>query len=62
MLGVGGATGKWFLSTTLPTIGTQVPVTGAYTHRFEMSTNGVPAPGAVVLLGLAGLISRRRRS
>ncbi len=59
--GVDGATGKWFLTTTAPTIGSQVPVTGAYMHAFELTTNGVPAPGAVALLGLAGLVSRRRR-
>ncbi|MSR18842.1 MAG: hypothetical protein EXS00_06715 [Phycisphaerales bacterium] len=59
--GVDGATGKWFLGTTAPTIGTQVPVTGAYTHRFELTTNAVPAPGAIALLGLAGLVGKRRR-
>ncbi len=59
--GVNGATGKWFLTQTAPTIGSQVPVTGSYIHAFELTTNGVPAPGAVALLGLAGLIGRRRR-
>ncbi len=59
--GVDGATGKWFLTTTAASTGSQVPVTGAYIHAFELTTTGVPAPGAVALLGLAGLISRRRR-
>ena len=28
----------------------------------DLSFNKVPAPGAIALLGLAGLVSRRRRS
>ncbi len=62
VLGVGGATGKWFLSTSLPTIGSQDDVTGSgHRHAFEMTTVATPAPGAIALLGLAGLIGRRRR-
>ncbi len=57
--GVAGATGKWFLTTTAASIGSQVPVTGSYIHAFELTT--VPAPGAVALLGLAALVGRRRR-
>ncbi|MDA0803737.1 MAG: hypothetical protein O2819_08315 [Planctomycetota bacterium] len=59
--GVDGATGKWFLTTTAASVGSQVPVSGDYIHAFEMTTSGVPAPGALALLGLAGLVSRRRR-
>ena len=59
--GVADATGKWFLTTTAASPGSQVPVTGDYIHAFELTTNGVPAPGAIALLGLAGLVGRRRR-
>ena len=59
--GVADATGKWFMTTTAASPGSQVPVTGDYIHAFELTTNGVPAPGAIALLGLAGLVGRRRR-
>lgn len=56
-------TGRWFLSTTLPTIGTESrnPNQGSvesHSHRFELN---IPAPGASVLLGLGGLAAFRRR-
>lgn len=59
--GVAAATGKWFLTTTAASVGSQAPVSGAYIYAFELTTNGVPAPGAIALLGLAGLVGRRRR-
>lgn len=55
-------TGRWYLSTTAPTIGTQNAAfgggSGGNSHRFELQ---VPAPGAAALLGLAGLVAGRRR-
>ena len=56
-------TGRWFLSTSLPTIGTEsrAPNQGSletHSHRFELN---IPAPGASVLLGLGGLVALRRR-
>jgi hypothetical protein len=55
-------TGRWFLATNAPTIGTQNPgfggAGGGNSHRFELQ---VPAPGAAALLGLAGLVAGRRR-
>ena len=56
-------TGRWFLSATAPTLGTQSSTFGGanggtLSHRFELQ---VPAPGAAALLGLAGLVAGRRR-
>jgi len=56
-------TGQWFLSTSLPTIGTESRAAGegsltTHSHRFELV---VPAPGAMALLGLGGLVAARRR-
>lgn len=35
---------------------------GAFLASQEMSINVVPAPGAIALLGMVGLIGRRRRN
>ena len=58
-----GSTGRWFLSATAPTVGTQSATFGganggALSHRFEFTT---PTPGALALLGLGGLAASRRR-
>lgn len=59
--------GQWFLSTTPPTIGTQLTTVGstagggsaAYSHRFELAQ--VPTPGALALAGMGGVLMTRRR-
>lgn len=58
-----GVNGAWFLSTSLPTIGTESRAQGqgsltTHSHRFELN---IPAPGASALLGLGGLVAFRRR-
>ncbi|MBX3403140.1 MAG: hypothetical protein KF699_06975 [Phycisphaeraceae bacterium] len=58
-----GVTGRWFLSTSLPTIGTESRAPGqgtleTHSHRFELN---IPAPGSAALLGLGGLVALRRR-
>lgn len=58
-----GSTGRWFLSSTAPSVGTNDPLFGganggALSHRFEFTT---PTPGALALLGLGGLAASRRR-
>lgn len=56
-----GVNGQWFLSTTVPSVGTSSLLAGStttHTHRFELT---VPAPGAMALLGLGGLVAARRR-
>jgi hypothetical protein len=57
--GVDGALGQWFLTQVAPTVGSQTPVSGTFIHAFELTT--VPTPGALALLGVAGLAARRRR-
>lgn len=57
--GVDGATGRWFLTSTPTSVGSQTPVTGTLIHAFALTT--VPTPGALALIGVAGLASRRRR-
>lgn len=54
-------TGQWFLTAEAATIGANGPDGGAtgLNHAFELTT--VPAPGAVALLGLGGLVAGRRR-
>lgn len=59
---IGGGTGRWFLSETAPSVGTNNlalgGASGVYSHRFEFTT---PTPGALALLGLGGLAASRRR-
>lgn len=58
---LGGALGQWFLSTTVPSVGTSSLALGdttTHTHRFELT---VPAPSSLALLGLGGLVATRRR-
>lgn len=58
-------TGQWFLGSTAPIIGTNdLEIGGNGTtssHRFELNGVLVPTPGAVALLGMAGVCATRRR-
>lgn len=59
-----GSTGQWFLADAGPTVGTEDAFFGGnfdgiYSHNFEL--NGIPAPGALALLSLGGLVATRRR-
>jgi hypothetical protein len=59
----GSSSGQWFLSETVPTIGTESREYGSTTthsHRFEF-TSAIPEPASLSLLGLAGLSLLRRR-
>jgi hypothetical protein len=61
LVATGGALGQFFLSTAVPTIGTESRTLGdtaTHSHRFELT---VPAPGSMALLGLGGLLAARRR-
>jgi len=61
IVALGGVTGQWFLSTTVPSVGTSSLAAGdttTHTHNFELT---VPAPSAMALLGLGGLVATRRR-
>ena len=62
VVGVGNATGKWFLSQSATTVGGDDRSfgdnTAAFQHSFELS---VPAPGSLALLGLGGMIAGLRR-
>lgn len=58
-------TGRWFLTAGLPTVGSTSQTYGGGTsgathlnHCFELS---VPTPGSLALLGMGGLVARRRR-
>ncbi|MGJ8636915.1 MAG: PEP-CTERM sorting domain-containing protein [Phycisphaerales bacterium] len=56
--------GQWFLSDAGPTIGSEDNTFGgasggALAHNFELNT--IPAPGALAMLGLGGVVAGRRR-
>lgn len=56
--------GQWFLSDAGPTVGSEDNTFGganggALAHNFELNT--IPAPGAMALLGLGGVVAGRRR-
>ena len=56
--------GQWFLSDNGPTVGSEDAGFGGangglLAHNFEL--NQVPAPGALALLGLGGMVAGRRR-
>lgn len=56
--------GQWFLSDGGPTVGSEDNTFGgasggALAHNFELNT--IPAPGAMALLGLSGIVAGRRR-
>lgn len=63
---INGATGAWFMTTTAPTVGSNNIAFGTGStlnpqryNAFEL--NAVPAPGALALVGLGGLVAGRRR-
>lgn len=56
--------GQWFLSDGGPVVGSEDGTFGganggALAHNFELNT--IPAPGAMALLGLGGVVAGRRR-
>ncbi|TVQ82259.1 MAG: hypothetical protein EA380_00590, partial [Phycisphaeraceae bacterium] len=59
--GIGPVTsGQWFLSDSATTVGSDSrtfggAAGGAFQHSFELSGTVIPAPGALALMGLAGL-------
>jgi hypothetical protein len=59
--GTGGLS-RWFLTNTAPTVGTSFgsPFEANPSQAFAL-IEGVPAPGAIALLGMAGLLGSRRR-
>ncbi len=63
-----GSTGQWFMTDSAPTIGANDPGYGygsanqpSLSHKFELTGNDVPVPGATALLALGGLTAARRR-
>ncbi|MBI1191332.1 MAG: PEP-CTERM sorting domain-containing protein [Tepidisphaera sp.] len=64
-LTVGTGTGRWFLTATPPTIGSNNPTFGGGSQTSvpfnAFSLNAVPAPSSLALLGLGGLVAGRRR-
>jgi len=59
--GTGGLS-QWFLTNTAPTVGTSFGSASPtnISQAFAL-IEGVPAPGAIALLGMAGLLGSRRR-
>ena len=59
--GTGGLS-RWFATETAPTVGTSFgsPFEANPSQAFAL-IEGVPAPGAIALLGMAGLLGSRRR-
>ncbi len=56
--------GQWFLSDAGPTVGSEDNTFGGasgglLSHKFEI--NVIPAPGALALLGMGGIVAGRRR-
>lgn len=64
-LTVGTGTGRWFLTSAAPTIGSNVTGFGAGSTTplpyQAFSLTAVPAPASLALLGLGGLVAGRRR-
>lgn len=60
--GTGGSS-RWFLTNTAPTAGTSLgsPFAAYVSQSFQLVEGVVPAPGALALLGMAGLARSRRR-
>lgn len=60
-----GGLGQWFVTSTAPVVGTSLasPFTGSGypSQGLRMVEGIVPAPGAIALLGFAGLAGSRRR-
>jgi hypothetical protein len=59
-------TGRWFFTSTAPTVGTNDVTVGSGSQLTPQRNNAfslveVPAPGSLALLGLGGLVARRRR-
>lgn len=59
--GTGGLS-RWFLTSTAPSVGTSLgTISATYASQAFGLIEGVPAPGALALLGMAGLTRSRRR-
>jgi MYXO-CTERM domain-containing protein len=61
-----GANGQFFLTGNGATVGSNDGTFGganggALAHSFEISGSAIPAPGALALMGLGGLVAGRRR-
>jgi MYXO-CTERM domain-containing protein len=58
-----GGLGRWFLTSTAPATGSILASFGTpdYSSQAFRMVEGVPAPGAIALLGVAGLAGSRRR-
>ena len=57
----GDGAGNWEPDGFVGDIGTLDLVAIGFNYVFMIRANAIPAPGALALLGLAGLVSRRRR-
>lgn len=60
-----GGTGRWFLTSAAPSIGSNDPTFGGASATpvpfNAFSLNAVPAPASIALMGLGGLVVARRR-